>query len=281
MIIDIHTHIFPKNVRQQREAYFDKEPAFKLLYASPKAKLVGADEIVAMMDEQGVDKSVTFGFPWSTGDTFKRHNDYILEAVHRYPDRLIGFCCLDAAHPQAVTEVERCLQAGLAGVGELAFYCSDSDCSDLDGMDAIMSLCRQFECPIMLHTSEPVGHAYPGKTPNTLTQSYALAKQYPLNRIVLAHWGGGIFLYNLLKKDVQETLSNVWYDTAASPFLYRPEIYQQAIALAGLDKILFGTDFPLLKPSRYFDELHLAALTQAQRQLICGGNAAALLRLND
>ena len=66
MIIDIHTHAFPKEIRDNRERFFGNEPAFELLYNSPKSRLVGVDETIAMMDEQGVDKSVIFGFPWHT-----------------------------------------------------------------------------------------------------------------------------------------------------------------------------------------------------------------------
>ena len=279
MIIDIHTHAFPPSVRRTRERFFHNEPAFKLLYDSPKSRLAGAGEIVAMMDDQGVDKSVVFGFPWRTASTFKANNDYILEAVHRYPDRLIGFCCLDPMHQQAPQETERCLDAGLTGVGELAFYTSGIDRQCLKHLEPIMSLCRQYDRPIMIHTNEPVGHAYPGKTPNTLAQIYAMVKAFPDNRIILAHWGGGIFLYSLLKKEVRKTLANVWYDTVASPYLYRPDIYQLAITLAGEDKPLFGTDFPLIKPSRYFKEMAQAGLTDRQKEAITGSNAMQVLKL--
>ena len=95
MIIDFHTHIFSKKIRENREKYFIPEPAFKLLYTSPKSKLLGVSEIISSMDEQGVDKSVIFGFPWKNSDIFREENDYILDAVERYPDRLIGLCCLD------------------------------------------------------------------------------------------------------------------------------------------------------------------------------------------
>ena len=255
MIIDIHTHAFPQAVRQTRERFFDNEPSFKLLYDSPKSKLASTEEIIAMMDEQGVDKSVVFGFPWRSVDYYKLNNDYILEAVQRHPDRLIGFCCLDPMHPDALQEVERCLSAGLSGLGELAFYTSGIDEHCLDGLDSIMKLMAQHDLPVVIHTNEPVGHVYPGKTPNTLSQIYALAKRFPKNQIILAHWGGGIFFYALLKKEVSEILANVWFDTAASPYLYRPEIYQQAISLAGKEKILLGSDYPLIKPDRYFKEM--------------------------
>ncbi len=279
MIIDIHTHVFARSMRQSRENFFTNEPAFKLLYDNPKSRLAGAEEIITMMDAQGVDKSVILGFPWRSADTFKRHNDYILNAVSRFAHRLIGFCCLDPFHPHAPDEVQRCLSAGLAGVGELAFYTSGIDEQCLDRLEPIMNLAAEDDLPVMVHTNEPVGHTYPGKTPNTLAQIYALVKRYARNRIVLAHWGGGLFLYTLLKKEVSETLQNVWFDTAASPYLYQPDIYQQAIALAGEDKVLLGSDYPLIKPKRYFNEMALAGLTADQQAKISGLNAATLLKV--
>jgi uncharacterized protein len=277
MIIDFHTHIFSKAIRENREKYFPDEPAFRLLYEPHKSKLVSAAELVNAMDEQGVDMSVIFGFPWKKADTFKRENDYILESVQKYPQRLIGFCCFDVFNSEAASETERCLDAGLSGVGELALYQSGIDEEALKRLDPIMAICRKKKCPILIHTNEPVGHLYPGKTPNTLLQIYNLIRQFPDNIIVLAHWGGGIFFYNLLKKEVKESLKNVYVDTAASPFLYEPKIYEIAAKLIGIDKILFGTDFPLLKPARYFRELEKSSLSQEQIRDICGLNAEKLL----
>ncbi len=277
MIIDMHIHAFPSAIRNDRQLFFAGEPAFRLLYESPKSQLVGEREIIAMMDSEGIDKSVVFGFPWQNIDTCKLNNDYILEAVGRNPDRLLGFCCVDAFHPEAAAEVERCLKAGLSGVGELAFYASGIDDLCLSSLEPIMAAARRFDCPVMLHTNEPVGHQYPGKSPNTLLQIYTLVQRFSKNRIILSHWGGGIFFYALLKKEVRKTLANVWFDTAASPYLYRPEIYAQAIALAGEDKILLGTDFPLLKPGRYLKEMEQAELSKDQIAAVCGANAVKVL----
>jgi len=279
MIIDFHTHVFPENIRKARENYFDGESAFRLLYDSPGSKLVSAEETIAVMDEQGVDRAVVFGFPWRKAETFKLQNDYVMEVVEKYPDRLIGMACFDPASPQAVTETVRCLEGGLAGVGELAFYESGIDEATLDDLAPVMEICREHTVPVLIHTNEPVGHLYPGKTPNTLSQIYTLARRFPDNTIVLAHWGGGIFFYNLLKKEVKDTLKNIYFDTAASPFLYHRDIWDFAKQTAGIDKILLGTDFPLLKPARYFRELELSRLEKEDIDLICGGNAARLLNI--
>jgi hypothetical protein len=62
MIIDCHTHIFPPFIRNNREPLIKADSAFRLLYDSTKAKLVGAAELVEQMDRSGVDQTVVFGF---------------------------------------------------------------------------------------------------------------------------------------------------------------------------------------------------------------------------
>jgi predicted TIM-barrel fold metal-dependent hydrolase len=229
------------------------------------------------MDECGVDKSIVFGFPWLNPVLFKMHNDCIIEAALRHPDRFIGFGCFDPASSEAATEAERCLDAGLAGIGELAFYQSGIDDEVIARLTPVMDICRERGKPVLIHTNEPVGHLYPGKTPNTLAQIYSLVRRYPENTLVLAHWGGGLFFYNLLKKEVKDSLKNVYFDTAASPFLYEPGIYRIAVQAVGAEKILFGSDYPLLAQSRYFKEMDAAGIFGTERKRICGINAVRLL----
>ena len=139
-----------------------------------------------------------------------------------------------------------------------------------------MEVCRDQNRPVLIHTNEPIGHSYPGKTPNTLAQIYQLIQTFPQNKIVLAHWGGGLFFFSLLKKEIKPSLKHVYFDTAASPYLYDADVYRLAIQLVGAEKILFGSDFPLLPPARYFDEMKAAGLSDNEMQKICGLNAAKL-----
>jgi len=279
VIIDFHTHLFPEAMRKNREKYFEGEPAFKMLYAWEKAKLIGGHEMIRTMDEEQVDVSVTFGFPWKNPDYSKMHNDYIMDVVAGYPDRIKGLCCMDTCSETAAAEVERCIAGGLSGVGELAFYETGIVCEARDSLAPIMTICREKNLPVMIHTNEPVGHMYPGKSENTLAQIYDIIKRFPDNKIVLAHWGGGVFFYALLKKEVKEALKNVWLDTAASPFLYDPAVYRHAIDIIGVEKILFGTDFPLLKPTRYFKEFETAGLIPEEIKAIRGDNAGNLIAI--
>ena len=281
MIIDFHTHVFPSFFRDERLSISSDEPAFGSLYRSPQAKIVGVNELLRSMDEGEINKSVIFGFPWEKTEHYQRHNDYVLDAVHRHPDRFIGFCCFSPLSPGGPREAERCLKSGLSGVGELGVYNPGLSFEITDALKDVMALCSQLAVPLLLHTNEPVGHQYAGKTPMTLSQIYGFLKSYPSNRIVLAHWGGGIFFYALMKKEVKEVFKNVWFDTAASPFLYTPDIYRIAGEVIGFEKILFGSDYPLLKPERYFKEMESAGLSPLSIEQTAGLNAAQLLRLSD
>lgn len=281
MIIDFHTHIFPQAIRDEREKFFDREPDFRSIYAHPGSRLSGMEELIATMDEESVDKSVVFGFPWRTMDHVRRNNDYVIEAVERSRGRLIGFCTFYLPLEGAETELDRCLDAGLSGVGELAFYSSAMGDNIVHALEPIAEMARDFDAPLLLHANEPVGHSYPGKAPMTVKDIYRLLQRFPSNKIILAHWGGGIFFYYLMKKEVKSVLQNTWFDTAASPYLYDKEIYAIAADIVGPHKILFGSDFPLLKPSRYFREMREAGLSRETIEKICGENAESLLKLQE
>ena len=76
---------------------------------------------------------------------------------------------------------------------------------------------------------------------------------------------------------VGQALSNTFFDTAATPFLYKQQIFEQVADIAGCEKILFGSDYPLLSPKRVIDQIEAVGLSQEHKAKILGGNAARLL----
>jgi len=277
--IDFHTHIFPPELIKKRAGLVKNEKAFSLLYSAPESRLINAEDLINSMDENGVDISVAVGFPWKSEDIFKFHNDYLLDAQSRYPGRIRVFVCFDLLSAKAAEEYERCVKKGAAGAGELAFYNKGPDDLALKNLERIMNISEIKNLPVLIHANEPVGHEYPGKSGFTPAPAYDLAKRYPENKIVFAHWGGGLFFYNLMKKEVKDVLKNVYVDTAASPFLYKPDIYRSASEILGSEKILFGSDYPLIKPSRYFDEMKKSGISEDDMINIKGKNAANLFKI--
>ena len=276
MRIDVHTHIFPPEIVQDRNRFFSGEPTFKLLYDSPKAKLATAEDLLGIMDRDGVDRAVVFGFPWRGLEVTIRNNDYVLEAAARYAPRLIPMGCVYPLSEGAVEEAGRCLRSGAKGLGELAIYDACDPDEALKRFHDLIQCCRSHNGILLVHANEPVGHWYPGKAPLGLEFYYSLARLAAGTPMILAHWGGGLCFYELLKKDAPEVLAQVYYDTAASPFLYQPAIYTQMTKALGAGKILFGSDYPLLPPRKYFQEMTEAQLSAEEMAAISGESAARL-----
>jgi predicted TIM-barrel fold metal-dependent hydrolase len=72
-------------------------------------------------------------------------------------------------------------------------------------------------------------------------------------------------------------LRNVYYDTAASPYIYRPVIYRVVAEMVGPEKILFGSDYPLLGLQRYLADMEEAGLPEDWKEMILGKNLARLM----
>lgn len=276
MIVDAHTHIFPPEVIARRADYAARDPWFAALYGDPKAKMADADALLASMDASGVDHAVTFSFGWSDPGLIEECNSYVIEAVARAGGRLTGLAVVQpAAGARALAEVERCFAAGLRGVGELMPHGQGYRLSDLRVVGPIAEACQARGLVLLTHASEPVGHSYPGKGDVAPADLLALAQAFPALRIVAAHWGGGLPFYELMP-EVKAAAVNIWYDSAASLFLYQPEIFARVAAICGPEKLLWASDYPLITQPRMLDYARRSGLDDAALALALGANAARL-----
>ena len=81
-------------------------------------------------------------------------------------------------------------------------------------------------------------------------------------------------------------MHNVYYDTAAVPLLYQTQVYKSVVDIVGAEKILYGSDYPLLlfpKKTRtpgftkLLSQIKNSGLTASQLDLILGGNIQRIL----
>jgi predicted TIM-barrel fold metal-dependent hydrolase len=277
VIIDFHTHIFPPWLKERRDEYAKVDPCFSLLYSQPKAKIATAEELIASMDEAGIDLSIVLNAGWVSHELCVKTNDYILDSVSRYPTRLIGFCAIQpGAGDAAIAELERCAKAGAKGIGELRSDVQGFDLTDKKTMKPIVYAVLKHDLIFLTHSSEPVGHEYSGKGSITPDILYSFITAFPSLKLVCAHWGGGLPFYALMP-EVAQALANVFFDTAATVFLYKPEIFEQVSYIIGSDKILFGSDYPLMSQNRVIAQVQSAQLTKEDKAKILGANAQKLL----
>ena len=277
MIIDFHCHILPPDFIGRHEELSKRDATYAALFPDSSGRTADVDSLLRGMDRAGVDHTVVMGFGWTDGEIAAAANDYLIAAATSRPERISAFASVNPAWGDAaVSEARRCLDAGAVGIGELHADTQGLDISDRAVMEPIMALLRERSAPITIHASEPVGHVYPGKGTTTPEKLLRFVSHFPDNRIVLAHLGGGLPFYAAMP-EVGGALSNVWYDTAALPYLYNSSAIEASVITAGADKLLFGSDYPLLMQTRVLDYVRSARLGPREMDAIAGGNAAALL----
>lgn len=276
--IDCHVHIFPESVKENRENYFD-DPSFALLYGNSKSRIENAHGLISAMDEAGIDLSCAMGFPWKNPERLSMHNDLILEAAKKFPQRILPFCCINPQSDTALLEAKRCLDAGAAGIGEIACYESDFTDKMLDLLSPVMELCRIRNAPVFFHVNDSIGHDYPGKAPISPHGIEKLASRFSENKMVLAHGGGGYPFFHLIRKGLPGNPTKLFFDTAAFPYLYKAEIYPELLRILGPKRLLFGSDWPLLPQARYFSDMQASGLSKEEMDALCGLNALHFLGL--
>jgi predicted TIM-barrel fold metal-dependent hydrolase len=277
MIIDFHTHVLPPRIKADRRDCVEKDAAFAAIYSEEKVSIATAEDLIAAMDRDGVDISLIVNYGWATHRLCVETNDYILESVNRYPERLYGFCAVSSCFDdRSLKEIERCAAAGARGIGELRPDTETFGFTGPESIKALAALLQEYKLMVLTHASEPVGHQYPGKgkaTPELLCRFIESLGDLP---VICAHWGGGLPFYALMP-EVQRALENVYFDTAVSPFLYNPGVYQHVTNLVGAGKILFGSDYPVVSAGRIIREIDTAGLSLEDKELLLTGNARELL----
>jgi hypothetical protein len=279
-VVDAHTHLFGPDVVRGREALLGREPWFGALYANPKAALAGETDLLAAMDEAGVETAVACGFPWSDPGRCRAENDVLAEASRRGGGRVAWLASVSPKHgPGAAQEAARAFALGASGLGELNSDGQGFDLADPAALAPVALACIDADRPLLLHASEPLGHAYPGKGTATPDKLLAFVGAFPDLRVVLAHWGGGLPFYELMP-EVAAACANVWYDTAASTYLYRPAVFRAVLDVVGPAKVLWGSDYPVLGMERFLRRSRDEAGVRADEAgALFGGNARRVYAL--
>jgi predicted TIM-barrel fold metal-dependent hydrolase len=174
----------------------------------------------------------------------------------------------------ALLEIERCDKAGARGIGEMRPDAQLFNLLDDEVTGPFVKMMRRQKLSLMIHSSEPMGHSYPGKGSVTPDLLFTFISSYPDLTVICSHWGGGLPFYALMP-EVKKVLKNVYFDTAATSLLYDTQIFKTVIDLVGAEKVLYGSDFPLIEQGKSVKDI--VSLGLADEADILGDNAASLL----
>ena len=275
-IVDSHTHILPKFVDDNRDQFIASDTTFKELFSNGE-KIVSVQTLIDSMDKNSIDSSVVLGFGWTDKELAKRCNDYIINSYNKYSSRIIPFCSINPLWGDcAITQVSDYKKIGVRGIGELHPTLQNFELND-NFYQPFWDELKANNLPVVIHASEPVGHRYPGKGYLPADKLVDFINNNQNLKIICAHWGGGLIFYSLMP-EINSILDNVFFDSAASNYLYDNRIFDIATRLINPEKILFGSDFPIISQKSVLNSLNISITDELVKNKILGVNIGNLLK---
>jgi len=279
-VVDAHVHIFPPEIVRNRLAFCQRDRWFAYLYGNERAKLVTAEDLLLSMDEAGVHVSIAAGFPWADSGLCAYHNEYLADAAARSGGRIAWLATVVPQDRRAAEEALRAFRLGACGIGELNADAQGFCWDEPEALAELVEVCLAEHRPIMAHVSEPLGHEYAGKGAAWPQRFIRFVERFPQLTVVAAHWGGGLPFYELMP-EVARLAANVVYDSAASTYLYRFQVFRLVTDLVGADRVLFASDYPVLKQKRFLERVRAeGGLHEAELTKILADNAVRVYGLS-
>lgn len=212
-------------------------------------------------------------------------NDHIADAVKRNPDVFIGFGAVDPWQGKlAVDEAIRCAQdLGLRGLGELnpgrqEFYPNDPRFYPLWEAASDNELVVLFHGGMMgSGAGTPGGMGFKLKYTRPIPYLDDVAADFPQLKIIAAHpsWP-----WQEESLAVARHKSNVYIDMSGWAPRYFPEQLVHYADTILQDRMLFGSDWPVLDPDRWLREFAELPIRETSRQKILLDNACALFGID-
>lgn len=278
-VVDAHTHVFPTAWVADRTGHVARDRWFGELYEAPTARMIDAPQLLEAMDAAGVAQAVMCGWPWRDPGHCREHNDYLATASQASSGRLAWLGIVNPGEPDATAEAERCLALGASGIGELNADAQGFSLEDEASFVDLATVLQAADSTVMLHASEPLGHRYSGKGTATPERLLRFVTSHQELSIVFAHWGGGLPFYELMP-EVASLTTRVCYDTAASTYLYRPAVFRAVLDVVGTERVLWGSDHPVLGMGRFLRRtLRDGNVKDHEMQAVMAGNAMRVYHL--
>jgi len=306
-VIDIHVH-----------------PPDTLMDPAPPGFDSVEGELIARMDEAGVDKVALLAFDIDKNDIVKnqdlfyrpvryirnlgggtfgsiliemmswfdrvfRSEEDIYKYVKRYPDRIIGFGSINPKRPEEEIreKLRKIREFGFKGIKLIPTFQFFNPASEF--LNPLYETAQKEKLVILTHTGcDPGLWEYPDFCEDAKPVHLAkVAEEYPRLNIIGAHLGSysaekpGIWFEEMMQ--VAEQYDNIYTDTSAVD----PILVKRAVERVGADKILYGSDYPVVLTycdrrrgmREHLNNLLKLDLSIEDKEKILGKNAKRILRV--
>jgi predicted TIM-barrel fold metal-dependent hydrolase len=227
-------------------------------------------KLIDAADKLGIDQmccSILTPKRPATAEGFRECNQWTTEAMRRFPGRVLGYCYVNPGYTrEALEEIRRCvMDRGFMGIKLYNEY----TCTE-PVVFPIVELAIELGVPILHHAGH--SHYFVEDQPHMSDSGHLaeLARRYPEAMLICAHISGGGDWEWTVK--AARHAPNVLLDTSGS--VTDANTVDMAVAVVGVDRIVFGTDSSL---TAGIGEIRGAELSAQDKAKILGGNMARLV----
>lgn len=184
-------------------------------------------------------------------ELYRQYPDFYIPGIHIHPDYV----------QQSLAEVEEMNRCGVKLIGELVAYMMGYDSYCVPALNDVWSLIQELDMTVSIHC--------------VLDDAANLLKNFPDLKLIIAHPTSSNPEYNA-RLELVAKYPNAALDISGSgPNTWN--MLRHGINKAGVNKLIFGTDFPLRNPGMYVAGVCFEDLTDAERQAIFADNFKRLL----
>lgn len=280
MIIDFHTHTFPKKIVVSTIDFLSKKA-----HMSPS--LDGTEEgLLRSMEESNVDYCVEFSVATNEKQVSKINDIAISKSLS---DKIIHFGAMHPDFEDYEKELIRIKEGGIKGIKIHPVY-QDTNLSN-DKYLSIFKVCSELGLIVLTHSGFDVG--FPGVDLCGPKEARRVKDKFPNLKLVLAHMGGWKQweeVINVLKDldvyfDTSFTFGRIntiigenYYKKSESDLMNK-EMFMKMIDILGYERILYGTDSPWTDHKETIEFIRDLRLPEEETTSILGLNAKKLLNL--
>ena len=193
------------------------------------------DEFFAEQRRAGITVSCGSFNIFNDGSDFsviEKCNQTVLEVHRKYPEQYMPGVNIHPNFPErSCAQVQQFYDMGFRWVGEIAGYVMGYKLYSTPGMHQILELVQDLGMVLNIH-------------PSTLEDLESLASNFPRLPIVVAHPESNSIMGNY---QLAQKYKNIYLDLSGSG-LFRWGMLRKGIDMLGADRILFGSDFPVVSP---------------------------------
>ncbi len=258
-IVDFHAHAFHDKIAEKAANNLNE------YYGIPLAADGHFEYVLNSMKENNITKMVIHATA-TTAKQVEMTNDYVSSLTGQ---DIIGFGSMHPDYKKVEKELDRMEKLGLKGIKLhpifQGFVMDD---------EKLFPIYEQLEgrFPVLMHAGDKNSDA---TSPKRIAH---ILDRFPGLTIIAAHLGG----YSEWD-DAQKYIlgRNLYIDTSSAIRFLTPERSKELIIKHGVDKVLFGTDYPLSLHKEELDVFDKIDLTEEEREQILWKNAYRLLGISD